>query len=540
MPTSQFNVVFDLDSSSATFGKWILTSTTLWSTPYDEDDVIGYWDVTGPDYDRVGSFGSPDVEEDTTRIFNTLEIPTATNGGLLVGTYTFTLHERWDNGVDPAEDFVSAVTTFYFNPTSGVFDDCTGLVKKACGNLTIDCFAQTLVWKDITNVGSPTTDDPSVFLNYSTPDGFVEPSPVSSTQLTYQFTWVNVAYTFYIDRLLTYVDEINTPNVTVTIRITLSYGYILKCDQNLCNLITCWIQYNAKYKAQVNSLGGANLMPEVLTQDYNFIIGQITLFLSAQRCSGTLSQDETQKLYTDIANFFALNGCSCRCVDSNTPTQITPYNPVIPGGYTFDAVYPLVVDVDGDNNVTYSLDEAWLALVTALISSGPAITSSDSSVTITGTTTKNLTVHNRLDFVVTVTPTIVSHDLTVTITNYSRQGTRYVASLASTKAQVIGYPHSTDALLKAEYCVFYVKDFLTSPPGGEIPDKITVGELQILNAGASTTDFSQPKLFALEVFGRTTIGFYMRLVSMATGLPISVDSFLASISSFKSSISIKQ
>lgn len=539
MPTSQFTVIFDLDSESATFGKFILTSTTEWDSPYNEDDVVGYFNVTYPDGTiRTGSFASPDIEEDTTRIFNTLSIPTVTNGGVQVGMYTFQLFEKYDNGVDPEEDFQSAVTSYALNPPAGVFDSCTGLVKEACGNLKIDCFGQTLIWKDITNVGNPKTDAPSVWLNYSTPDGFVEPSEVSAVQLTYQFTWVNVGYNYYIDRLLTYVDEQNTPNVTLTIRIKGSYASVMTCDQNLCNVVNCLVLYTIKYNNQVNSYGGANLLPAQTQADFVYITGLIQTFLAATRCTG--QEYIVQTLYTQISNFFKLNGCACQCVDSNTPTQISPYNPVIPDGYTFEGDDYIDVDVDGDNNVTISLNAAFAASIEALIASGLAVTSTDESVTITGTSTKNLAVKNSLAFVVTVTPTIVSHDLTVTITNYTRQGTRYVASLAATKAQIINYPHATDALLKNEYCVFNIKDFLTTVPGGEIPDKLDVGEIQILNAGASATDFSQPKRFILEVFGRTTTGFYVRLVSAITGLPISVDTFIAEISSLKISLKINQ
>jgi len=94
--------------------------------------------------------------------------------------------------------------------------------------------------------------------------------------------------------------------------------------------------------------------------------------------------------------------------------------------------------------------------------------------------------------------------------------------------------------LEGDYAVFYVRNFLTTPPNTEIPDKLDVSELQILNAGASATDFSQSSNYNLEIFGRTTTGFYFRLVDSDDGLPVKFEIILDTIAAIKVTIKINQ
>jgi hypothetical protein len=121
MQNPTLSVNFNLDNESGTYKYFNFTNTTVWTDGYDAANAIGYFKVTYPDGNlRIGSFDTPDVDgADVT--YDGLLIPTVTNGGFMVGMYTFQLFIKYDNGVDPVEYFESAISSFLFDPCSGIF-----------------------------------------------------------------------------------------------------------------------------------------------------------------------------------------------------------------------------------------------------------------------------------------------------------------------------------------------------------------------------------------------------------------------------------
>jgi hypothetical protein len=536
MQNPTLSVNFNLDNESGTYKYFNFTNTTVWTDGYDAANAIGYFKVTYPDGNlRIGSFDTPDVDgADVT--YDGLLIPTVTNGGFMVGMYTFQLFIKYDNGVDPVEYFESAISSFLFDPCSGIFDNCTGLVKKACGKLTTNPFTQVLVWKDTTGYCAPTTITRSLSLKFFDGNGdAVEPPAINSPTLTYSYTWANVAYTFYINTLVTYV----TDNVTVTIRVNLTYGYTIPAEYNLCSLINCYIAYVDSFFNRAAKLGGANLMPSTDYSDYIWLTGTVQALYQVIYCTG--KESKAMSYYDDIKQFLAIKvpGCHCGCVDSTTPVQITPYNPATPTTYTFEGIDQIVVTVDESNHVTIGLDEDYLALLNALIAAGPAepITSTDGSVTVSGS---DLSIRNHMSVIVDIAPN--AWPVTFTQSNFNRSGNYFKATI--NLKMVKGADNSVPANLaeyKASDFIIYINDFLTTALPGDsvVPDKIDIHCVQIIMADSDgTSDLSYPVDVVPELCGRDAAGFYLRLVDRTDGLIISGDRAVNTILSIKLTLKI--
>ena len=539
MPTPTFTVNFDLDSASGTYKYFNLLATTVWDAPYAIADTVGYWEVTYPDGTiRTGNFPDPD-ESGATVNFDTLLIPTVTGGGFQVGVYKFQLFQQWDNGVDPAEEFESAITTFSFDPAAGVFDNCTGLLKKPTGLLEVNCFTQVLTWKDTTNYGSPTTINRELYLAYFDGDGAaVTPGHVNAVTLTYNFTWVNVAYTFYINNLVTYV----TGNVTVTIRVMLTYGYTITCDYNLCNLINCYIAYIDAFQKRANKLGGANLMPETDLSDYTWLTSTVQALYLVIGCSG--KQSKAMSYYDQIQDFLEVKvpgcDCGCGCEDSTTPTQITPYNPATPTTYTFSGIQGITVTVDEDNHVVVKMNDAFYADLVALLASDPIteITSDDESVTIAGG--NDLSVRNHMSVVFDINPT--AWPVVVTQTNFNRSGNRYKVDIEINEVKdLVGTVPSNLVDYKANNFIMRIHDFLTTAidPSNDVIDKIDLHTVQIQMIGAEgTNNPNYPAEVETEIIYKDDTGFYFRIIDRADGLPISGDRALNDIANIRMTLKI--
>lgn len=538
MQNPTFTINFNLDSESATYGKFNMVATTVWTDGYTAANADGYFKVTYPDGNiRIGNFDTPDITGTPLDLtYDGLAIPTVTGGGFMVGMYTFQLFCKYDNGVDPAEYFESAITSFNFSPCSGIFDVCTGKVKPACGKLTANPFTQVLIWCDKTPYCSPDTITRSLSLKFFDGEGTaVEPAAVNSPTLTYSYEWVNVAYTFYINTLVTYVTE----NVTVTIRVVLTYGYTLTSDYNLCNLINCYVSYVDSFNNRANKLGGAALMPETEFSDFVWLTGVVQALFQVIQCTG--KESKAMAYYDEIKSFLAIKvpGCNCGCVDSTTPTVITPYNPAVPGSYTFEGENNITVTVDESNHVTIGIDNEFLAQLILLIDGGPVepITSEDESVTVDGW---DLSVRNHMSVTVDVDP----NDWPVVFTqaNFNRSGTFYKSSI---NFKIVKDATNAEPANLTEYkdndFIIYINDFLTTPleEDAVVTDKIDLHSVQIvMTESGGSTDLSYPTDVVMEICGRDDAGFYVRLVDKADGMIVSGDRVVNTISTIKITLKI--
>ena len=528
----QFTTNFDLDSDSATFGKFVFTDETDYvSAGYDPANVIGYFTITSPlGIYRTGSFTTPDTDgADPNFVYDTLDIPQVSIDQYLLGGYSFQYNIR----IDGTEDF-STVVNYTFCPPTTILS-AAGYVQDACESHTINSICNILTINNTTNYGAYTTLEQEITLSppalTSLPD-----VTANAAVLTYTYYYVNVAYSIYINSLVTYV----TGSVTVSVRVDLTYTISVSPAKLAAELMSCFVRMCQYYMAQAALKGGAYNLNPVLQSDMAMVGIYINEFNAATQIGEWVIAENLIPVIEGIINQYV--SCNCGC-DTTLPRYVEPYCNCDGSGsggsnLVFQATYPVVVTRTGDT-VRYSLDPAFLASLEDLTQ--VTIESSDSSVEVGSSPNYDLSVKNSLAFTATFLHS-AGNDLSVTVTNVQRQGTRYVSGypVAPADIQTINYPHGSVAALKGDYAVFYVRNFLTTPPNTEIPDKLDVSELQILNAGASATDFSQSSNYNLEIFGRTTTGFYFRLVDSDDGLPVKFEIILDTIAAIKVTIKINQ
>ena len=527
-----FTTNFDLDSDSATFGKFVFTDTTDYTAGgYAAADVIGFFTIVSPlgTY-RTGSFASPDTDgADPNFVYDTLDIPQIAIDQYLLGGYTFTYNVRI-GGVD---EFSTVVNYTLCPPTSVV--SSLGIIQDACESHTINTICNILDITNTTNFGTYTTLTNEITLS---PPALTALPDVTANSLTLSYTYyyVNVAYSIYINSLVTYV----MGSVTVTVRVDLTYTISVSPAKLAAELMGCFVRMCQYYMAQAALKGGAYNLNPVLQSDMAMVGIYINEFNAATQIGEWVIAENLIPIIEGIINQYV--ACDCGC-NTTIPRYVEPYCNCDGSGsggsnLIFQATYPVVVTRTGDT-VRYSLDPAFLASLEDIVQ--VTIESSDLSVEVGTAPDYDLSVKNSLAFTATFLYS-AGNDLSVTVANVQRQGTRYVSGypVAADDIQVINYPHGSVAALEAEYAVFYVKDFLTTPPGVEISDKISFSEMILLNAGATTTDFTQPSLFRVELMGRTTLGFYFRLVDSTTGLPVSMDSFISELTSLKITCKINE
>jgi len=528
----QFTTNFDLDSDSATFGKFVFTDETDYvSAGYDPANVIGYFTITSPlGIYRTGSFTTPDTDgADPNFVYDTLDIPQVSIDQYLLGGYSFQYNIR----IDGTEDFSTVVNYTFCPPVTIV--SAAGYIQQACESHTINSICQVLTINNTTNYGAYTTLEQEITLSppalTSLPD-----VTANAAVLTYTYYYVSVAYSIYINSLVTYV----TGSVTVTVRVDLTYTISVSPAKLAAELMSCFVRMCQYYMAQAALKGGAYNLNPVLQSDMAMVGIYINEFNAATQIGEWVIAENLIPVIEGIINQYV--SCNCGC-DTTIPRYVEPYCNCDGSGsggsnLVFQATYPVVVTRTGDT-VRYSLDPAFLASLEDLTQ--VTIESSDASVEVGSSPNYDLSVKNSLAFTATFLYS-AGNDLSVTVTNVQRQGDRYISNFPAAAAdiQVINYPHGSIGALEAEYAVFYVKNFLTTAPGVEITDKLDVSELQILNAGASATDFSQSSNYNLELFGRTTTGFYFRLVDSDDGLPVKLEVILDTIASIKVTIKINQ
>mgnify|MGYP003403502921 FL=1 len=526
-----FSTNFDLDSESANFGYLVFTDNNPYAAAgYNPLDVIGYFKITGPlGVVRTGSFDSPDTDGSTSDwTYAGTEIPLISIDQYLLGAYTFEYFVQIG-----AEEFTLAVNYSFCPPTSII--SAAGYIQQACESHTINSICNILTINNTTNYGDYTALTNEITLSppalTSLPD-----VTANALSLTYTYTWVSVAYSIYINSLVTYV----TGSVTVTVRVDLTYTISVSPAKLAAELMGCFVRMCQYYMAQAALKGGAYNLNPVLQSDMAMVGIYINEFNAATQIGEWVIAENLIPVIEGIISQYV--ACDCGC-NTTIPRYVEPYCNCDGSGsggsnLIFQATYPVVVTRTGDT-IRYSLDPAFLASLEDLVQ--VTIESSDLSVDVGASPNYDLSVKNSLAFTATFLYS-AGNDLSVTVANVQRQGTRYVSGypVAADDIQVINYPHGSGAALEAEYAVFYVKDFLTTPPGVEISDKIDISEIIIQNAGASATDFSQASLFRMEVIGRTTLGFYFRLVDSVTGLAISVGSFIDSLTKIQVTIKINE
>lgn len=527
--TLDFTTKFDLDSESLTFGKLVFEDISDYAgAGLDPADTEGIFNIISPlGVYYAGTFTSPDIDGAVSLVFDTLDIPLVSNLQYLLGGYTFTYSIRND-GVD-----YSTAYTYNFCPPTTIVD-ANGYIQDACEIHEINSICSKLTIHNTTQYGAYTTLTQSIELSPPALTSLPDVSANSNT-LEYTYYWVNVAYSIFINSLATYVSG----NVTVAVRVDLSFTVSVSPAKLAAQLMKCFVGFVNFFTAQAALKGGTYNLSPVLQSDFMVVIGYINAFDKATQIADWYTAEALIPKIEAIINQYY--NCNCGC-DTTKPQFVDPYCGCDGSGsgsdLNFAATYPLVVDASG-GTIRYYLDPTWLATIGDL--ELITIESSDASVSVGSSPNYDLSVKNSLGFTASIVYT-AGNDYSVTVSNVQRQGTRYISGFPAVVAdfQSYGYPHANIAALKGDYCVFYVKNFLTTPTGSDISDKLDVSEIQILNAGASATDFSQISNYRLELFSKTTTGFYFRLVDADSGLPVTNEIILDTVASIKVTIKINQ
>ena len=531
--TPTFSVVFDYDSASATFKKWILTDT------YDYvgdgvalTDVVGFFRITSPlGLYYQGVVSPPDIDADISLVFNTLAIPYAQSSPyrMLLGEYTFQY-----SVVILGVQYDSAVITFELCPPTTVVAT-NGLIQDACLTVEINCFCQKITLTDETVYGDTSDLDRSITLH---PPSIASEADtvVTGPLLEYIFSWVNSGYEFLLDSLAEYTEGV----VIVNIRLQYQKYQVVNCGKMSAKMAECMIRFVEYFHRNANNTGFANTM--AFRNLLNDTVAVINLYNGYTAALQTGNWTKVESLHTLLESIMQTYiSCDCGC-SSDVPAFVDPYCGVAGSAtaYSFSGTAPVDVDVSG-NVVTYSLSPAFVALVYSLLID--ALASSDGSVSISSsilgsTKTWQLTVKNSFAFRALIEYTSGSN-LSVTVSNETRQGSRYVAALPANAVQAVGYPFASAAALEAADAVFYVEGFLTTP--GVVTDKVDLSEMLIQLSGAAVDDYTQPSPFMVElVTGPSATKIFFRLVDAVDGEPVSMDRFVNEVEAFYFTCKINQ
>lgn len=534
MPTPSITIKADLDSASATFGKYVLTDTTDWvAEGYVLANITGYFVVTDPlGLYRTGSFGTPDTDGSIPdMVFNTLALRQNSDLGYLLGDYNVTYYAE-----DSASSDVFSVSVDFTIEAQGDVLGTDGVIGTGVVEHTINPFTLVLTITDETDWGDPTTDSRTMYLDPPEFTGLPQVTNAGPT-LTYTFSYVNVAYSLEVDSLLTYVSGA----FTLAVRAIYLEAITVQVPQSVAALYKCFNRFYAYVVAQAVPYGGIQNIKGSIRDDFFFVIATIMdMEMSAKISNFTQMETDIALAQATMVKYVP---CDCAC-DTTQPTLADPYAGSGATSYTFAATYPVTVSVVG-TTVTYALDAAFLASITGLLTD--VIQSTDTSVvvtsSVTGTTkTWNLAQKNSMGLTALLEYT-AGNNISVTISNEYRQGTRYVDVTGAWKTnnniQVEGYPFASVAALEAAPAVFFIKDFLTTP-GTTPTDKIDLDSVQILNAGASATDYTQSKKFVLSMIGLTTDKIRFQLFDAISGLPVSMYRFVNEIASMTITLKINQ
>ncbi len=520
MATPTITIEIDLDYDSATFEKYVLTDTTNWvAEGYILANITGFFVITDPlGAYYTGSFGSPDTDGSSSMVFDTLGIRQNSELGILLGTYTV---EYFAKDSVSGDEF-STSSTFEVDPPLEVID-ADGVVQQGIVTHTINPFTLILSITDNTDHGDYASRTRVMYLDPPQFTGLPQVTGSGPT-LTYNFSWVNTAYSLWVDTLLAYTEG----DYTLTVRMKYLEAIVVQVPQNMATLYQCFIRFTEYFNAQASIYGGIANIKGNLRDDYFYTVALFVELEAAVKISDFTTSESVFTLVESTMNKYV--ACDCGCGDTTKPVLANPYA----GGaesYTFAATYPVIVAVVG-STVTYSLAPAFVAAVSAIAAS--VVNSTDGSVTVSsltsgGVTTYTLSVKQSFAFNALLTYSSGSN-ISVTISNANRQGTRYVDPSAGWTAgnnlQVVGYPFGSAAALNAAEAVFYIEDFLTTA-GTTPPDKLDLSEIMILNVGESETDFTQQAKVRLEIHGKGTDKIYFRLVDALDGQPISMDRFIA-------------
>jgi len=305
-----FTVTFDLDTNSATVGKFLIEDITGYAgLGINTNNVIGYFDIVYPDGTiRTGSFGSPDILGSASLEFNTLDIPTDINGDYLQGDYRFTYYERTSGGVLPGDSQLAQSFKF-----------CPPIPVNANISVTTDCILHKMSVVDLTMY--PATSVQSKLITLTPPLNTGQTTATTTgSNIVYQFTHTGV-YTVTIQNQVTVVSG----NFTVVGLCVATKMVQVDCNVNMCKLVNCYNDYITDAEAAIAQYGSLNKIPNNTYSKYELIVGWYIGFIQSYNCQ---LYDETTAYYKKLIK--ALK-CNCGCSGNGTPQLINPFGQINTG-----------------------------------------------------------------------------------------------------------------------------------------------------------------------------------------------------------------
>jgi hypothetical protein len=513
-----FSVKFDLDSTSDTYKQLVLTDTTDWGgAGYVLANMRGYFRVTFPDGTvRAGSSSTVDVNWSLPDSSQAIDLPAITGGGVQTGTYTveYTAFASTATGT-----LLTSSKTVAFEPFEGVFDCGLGKVKDPTIKVTVNCHDLVLTAKNTTSFGAPISAAHSLSLEYPSEAGIPD-LVLASTMLETGFTWVNAAYAFTADSLLTY--QIGSdPACTIVIRVKKTLYKIVTCDVDLCKTIECYRTFTDQLLTEASELGGYDKLSRIKLIDLNRANTYFLRVMHLTRCGLYDEAAEDADALEKILKRY-VPGCNCICKNDGAPVQITPPTAAT-STYSFDADYPVTVTVSDLGLVTYGLDDAFVAAVSALTAT--AMTSPDGSVVISeatagGITTFSLTGRSVLDFVLRIRYDI--YPIQFTRTSLSKKGVWTDPAIEALTREEHGSLVEFNRLA-AEFSLFgWVADT------GEPREKILIQVAAVKPRNFAILD--APEWVRVQMTGKSTgaepVRYDFRFVDAADGLPMGMARFV--------------
>jgi hypothetical protein len=303
MLTISFAANFDLDSSSSTFGKIVLTDTSNYvANGINVVNTSGYFVINSPvGIYYTGNTTTPDITAGSTF---TIPIPTDANNNYLQGTYNIQYFVVVTGSI-LAGSYSSALLPYNFFPTS-----LTGSISDS-----YDCVCLNIIAKDTTVYGNPTTLTrtftliPPQGLNPQ-PSNYVTNAPI----LSYVFQYTGT-YTLTLSTLVTYVNGAYTTTELITARQELA----VVCNINFCTLIACYNDFFATVLQDTQNFTNINKIPASLYNKYLIILGAYAGFKENFLCN---NPQQTQYYYNILAQYL---NCDCGCSHTTVPTLINPF-----------------------------------------------------------------------------------------------------------------------------------------------------------------------------------------------------------------------
>lgn len=537
--TPTFTTVFDLDSDSADFKKLILTDTFDYvAAGYVLANVRGYFRLTNPmgTVFYEGNFTTPDVDGSTPDLVHKQAIPLITSDpvGFMLGTYTL---EYFVKIIGAPDEYYSTSYTYTFSPPATLVDPTTGEILAGCLEYEANCFCRQITLTDTTNYGSYTTLTRLITLHPPTLAAAADATTNNAT-LLYTFNVTYASYEYSLSSLTTFVSGY----VTVKIRTEDYEAQIIKCTKLSAKLVDCFTKYANAWQQNLIDTGGRG------DNQWNIDMFSLVVYFTEYNEQLRLGNwNRVDELYDVIDTLIQKRvSCPCEC-STEVATFIDPYCGVTPGAgaaYTFAATAPITVTIAG-STITYGLDASFVTKVNSLYID--ALESTDGSITITSsiagsTKTWDLTTKNHCSFNAKLEYT-AGNDLSVTISDYNRNGSRYLAAYPNALGdfQVRNYPHASIGALNAEYFVVFVSNFLTTPPGGgaDVPDKIDVSIRELVRSAGAETDYNVSFPYRLEIKNQNNTGFHIQFFNN-DGLPVTVADFIATCRHITLNIKINQ